>query len=235
MITPALRAEVERLTDRSTRISYRYRVVSLTLLLGTILLYLTPIPSYISGTHSQMHYTMFHGKHVGTLDDLTYLPALPFYLLFLAIQGTVLAALIWEVADLMGVRWVVSKRKRYEFPAQPHAFGTAPDIVVETLSTMKWAPGKPLPDGTRPPQQLVMKTVPPRLMYVFLLWILLLPMPLMVFGAGSNDNAVWWSVSSITGLITFLSERSIAASERQIRELSGTSKSLSTGVRDVAG
>lgn len=169
-----------------------------------------------------MHYTMFHGKHTGTLDDLLYLPALPFYLCFAAVQLTLLYMLAWEVADAMGVPFVVARRKKYVFPAQPHPFGTAPDFVVEVLSTMKWAPGKAGPDGIRPPQELVMKTVKPRVMYVFALWILLLPLPLMVFGAGSNDNAAWWSISAAAGLIALLFERSIAASERQIDQLAGT-------------
>lgn len=181
------------------------------------------------GTHPQNHMTMFLGKSHGTLDDLIYLPALPFYIVFLAMQGGLLYCAALETADQLDLAFAVARRKKFAFPAQPHPFGTAPDFVVPTLSQLKFAPGGGRADQAHVPTdsgQRVAATMSPRAMYLTLLFVTSLPLPLMTFGAGSFGNAGWWAITSVVIALTAWVENGIWKSEREIVGLDGMKYTL---------
>lgn len=172
------------------------------------------------GTHPENHLTMFFSSNHadGTHEDLIYLPAAPFYILFLSMQGWLLYRAAYEVAEKMGLVKIPGQA----FPAQPHRFGTAPGWLVPALSDLRFHPshvgGRTDGDGLGP---TVATTMEPRLLYLLILFIASLPLPLMVFGAGSFVNAGWWSFSTLALGCLVIAEYLILKSDRAATGLTG--------------
>ncbi|KDN44877.1 hypothetical protein K437DRAFT_247486 [Tilletiaria anomala UBC 951] len=214
---------IEELREQNKKWNYIYRSAVLLMQGLLFIFYFTPLPSYIAGTHPQNHLIVFWGSGQGTHDDLIYLPALPFYIAFLLIQGGLLYMVAFETADAMEIPAIIKRRKSYAFPAQPHPFGTAPNFLVPPLSQIRWAPsgGRADQDHTVTEGQRIAATTSPRLMYLVVLCVASLPLPLMTFGAGSFGNAGWWALTPLVIGVTCCIERSIWSSERQTHGLAG--------------
>ncbi len=183
------------------------------------------MPDYLRGTHPQNHLTMHFGKeHSQHLhEDLIFLPALPIYTFCLLIQGFVLAYTAYETADQLDLPLVKAQRRAYAFPKQPHAFGTAPDLVVPVLSQLRWAPSGGRADQAHKPTSgpYIASTTSPRLMFLVLLCILSTPVPLISFGVGAFETAGWWALTTAVIALTAFVERSIWWSERTTTGLDG--------------
>jgi len=162
----------------------------------------------------------FSSNHAdGTHEDLLYLPALPFYLLFLSIQGWLVWAAGYDIAEKMGLVKVAGQ----VFPAQPHRFGTAPRWLVPALSDIRFHPSHVggRTDGDTGLGPTVATTMEPRLLYLTVLFIASLPLPLMTFGTGSFTNAGWWAFATLAlGCLT-LAEWMILKSDRAATGLTG--------------
>ncbi|WFC98066.1 hypothetical protein MYAM1_000788 [Malassezia yamatoensis] len=153
------------------------------------------------------------------VDDLTYLPAFPIY----AVVVSILLFLIWlasyEVADQLRL----VKPQEFSFPRQPHPFGTAPWWIVPVLRDLRLQPSKNLSveKGKAPEKQELSKVLPPRLTYVGFLWVCTWPIPLMTFGLGAFDDALWWSFAFMGVTIHLLVEYWIYKADREAIGLSG--------------
>lgn len=220
--------------ESNEKSNYIYRW-ALVLSLGLILfLYLTPIPDYVMGTHDHTHHTLFFAAvHIeGTHDDLVRLPALPIYLVFFLIQGTLVFAALVETADRLGL--VRSKGKA--FPYQPHLFGTAPDWLAPILTDLRWHPalaaggtgrigqradggGENKNSTTTEPNFI--QTMPPRLLYLSCLLFVSLPVPLLTFGGGSFSSAGWWAITTAGLGVVVGAEAMMASVEKNAQGLSG--------------
>lgn len=217
-------AVISSLRAANDKSSYIYRALMLFMLSLVFVVYLTPFPAYIAGTHPENHLTLFWAAHdvTGTHEDLVYLPAGPVYAAFLLLQGLFLVAAIRETVDLMGLANLGPKGTA--FPAQPHLFGTAPKWLVPSLQDLRWSASansgqvNKRADGTVV-QPKGLSTLPPRLVYLMVVALSSLPMPFMVFGAGNFTNAAWWALSSGALFIDVLVEWSIASSEKELKGL----------------
>lgn len=128
---------LRELKQRNDASNYFYRAAILFMQFLVFVAYLTPIPSYIHGTHPENHLTLFHHRvHViGTQEHLTYLPAFPIYMVFFAIQGYCLYCAAFELLSLMGHDNLLSKLSKSHKSAahRSHPFGTAPAFLIPTL------------------------------------------------------------------------------------------------------
>jgi len=183
--------------------------------------YVTPLPDYIMGTHPESHLTLFFGpSHIdGTHEDLYKFPALPIYLVFLALQGGLLFAAFYETLDRMGH----VRSKGVAFPHQPHLFGTAPNFIAPILSDIRWHPSQMgvRADSTEYRAPPVTATMPPRLLYLCMITFVSLPLPLMTFGAGSFVNSGWWAITSASLIVLVICEWMIHKFERETFGLTG--------------
>lgn len=184
------------------------------------------------GTHPETHHTLFFAAtHVqGTHEDLLRLPALPIYLFFFLLQGTLVAAALVETADRLGL--VKSKGKA--FPHQPHLFGTAPDWLAPILTDIRWHPALAAGSAGRVGQRAdggggagattapnFIHTMPPRLLYLSVLLFVSLPVPLLTFGGGSFVNAAWWAITTAGLGVVVGAESMMASVEKNAQGLSG--------------
>lgn len=213
--------------------NYFYRAALLFMVLLVFIAYLTPIPSYINGTHPENHLTLFHhGVHViGTEEHLTYLPAFPIYLCFFAIQGYCLFLAAFELASLMGHDALLAKLSgRSAAVYRSHPFGTAPGYLIQPLSELRWSTGNKVNLHERADQPAKINSDSkavydslsnPRLLYLWIVFIASCPMPLLIFGAGNFSNAGWFSFTpAIIGLM-LVTETWIRRSENQLLGLDG--------------
>lgn len=184
-------------------------------------LYLTPIPDYVRGTHPDMHHVLFFGSSdsEGTHDDLVKFPSLPLYLLFFSIQSLFLFGAFYETLERMNL----IKSKGVAFPNQPHVFGTAPNFLAPILSDIRWHPSHMGVSSSSPEYQapLLTATMPPRLLYLCLLTFASLPLPLLTFGAGSFANSGWWSFTPAVLIILCICEAMIDKFEKDALGLNG--------------
>ena len=173
------------------------------------------------GTHPESHLTLFFGpSHIeATHEDLYKFPALPIYLIFLSLQGTLLFAAFYETLDRMGH----TTSKGTTFPHQPHLFGTAPNFIAPILSDIRWHPSqmgvRSVDTEYRPPP--VTATMPPRLLYLCMFTFVSLPLPLMTFGAGSFINSGWWAITSAVLTVLVVCEWMIHKFEKESLGLNG--------------
>lgn len=173
------------------------------------------------GTHPESHLTLFFGpSHIeATHEDLYKFPALPIYLIFLSLQGTLLFAAFYETLDRMGH----TTSKGTPFPHQPHLFGTAPNFIAPILSDIRWHPSqmgvRSVDTEYRPPP--VTATMPPRLLYLCMITFVSLPLPLMTFGAGSFINSGWWAITSAVLTVLVVCEWMIHKFEKESLGLNG--------------
>ncbi|KAJ9476671.1 hypothetical protein PHBOTO_000330 [Pseudozyma hubeiensis] len=213
--------------------NYFYRAALLFMVLLVFIAYLTPIPSYIDGTHPESHLTLFHhGVHViGTEDHLTYLPAFPIYLFFFAIQGYLLYLSALELLSLLGHDSLLSAiTRRNASLYRSHPFGTAPSYLVSILSDIRYSTGNKVNLHERADQPAAIGSESkalydslsnPRLLYLWFLFVAGLPLPLLIFGAGNFTNAGWFSFTpAVTGLVLVM-ETWIRRSENQLLGLDG--------------
>ncbi|PWZ02514.1 hypothetical protein BCV70DRAFT_229006 [Testicularia cyperi] len=224
-------AELKAKNDSS---NYVYRALVLIMISLVLVLYLTPIPSYIKGTHPENHLVLFHhGVHVvGTEEHLTYLPAFPIYLIFFGIQGYCLYLAGVEVLALMGHASLASKLKGQSSPAvyQSHPFGTAPSWIVPLLSDLRYTTGNKVNLHERADQPAAISSdskavsdalSSPRLLYLWAVFIASLPLPLLVFGAGNFSNAGWFAFTSGVLGVNLAIETWIRRSEKDLLGLDG--------------
>ncbi|KAK0549559.1 hypothetical protein OC846_004022 [Tilletia horrida] len=191
---------VQELTELNEKSNYLYRILLLFMLSLVLIVYMTPIPAYLAGTHPENHLTMFFSPHhhEHTHDDLTYLPAAPIYIFFFLIQGSLLAAAMYETAERLSLVKIAPK----PFPQQPHRFGTAPDWLAPALDDIRMQPSE-AQKQKQDKGDRVSARVGGRLVYIIFLTVLSLPLPLLTFGVGSFTNSGWWALS--TGALTVLS------------------------------
>ncbi|TKY90742.1 hypothetical protein EX895_000740 [Sporisorium graminicola] len=226
-------ALVRELKQRNDASNYFYRAALLFMVVLVFVLYLTPIPSFIDGTHPENHLTLFHhGVHViGTEDHLTYLPAFPFYMIFFGFQGYLLYLSSLELLSLMGHDNVLSKITRANASLyRSHPFGTAPTYLVSILSDIRISTGNKINLNERADapakinsdsKALYDSLSNPRLLYLWFLFIAGLPLPLLIFGAGNFSNAGWFSFTpAVIGLMLVI-ETWIRRSENQLLGLDG--------------
>lgn len=225
-------AELRAKNDSS---NYTFRALMLIMLSLVFVLYLTPIPAYIRGEHPALE--LFHQNiHVqGTAEHITYLPAFPFYLLVLFIHGTILYASAIEVLVLMGHIGQLRKLKlpgvpkAAGFPYQPHQYNTAPNWLVPVLNDIKYSPGtKTSQRADTQPAPAPASGVPvastlgaPRLLYLWVLLVASTPMPLVIFGAGNFESALWWAFSTAVMAVLVTVETWIVRSEKELLGLDG--------------
>ncbi|KAN0063615.1 hypothetical protein ACQY0O_004065 [Thecaphora frezii] len=232
----AIIAQLKQSNDAS---NYTLRSLLSFLIALLLLLYLTPLPSYIRGDHPENHLTLYHHPvHVeGTIDHLTYLPALPIYLFFFAIHGSLLYMALIELLTAMGhapllarYRLPLTTSTAAPFPYQPHPFGTAPAWLVPALRDIKWSTSPQTKLNQRADQQpaatAVSKSIAsslaqPRLFYLWFLFVASWPMPMLIFGAGNFANSAWWALSSGVLGIYLAAETWIAKSEQEVLGLHG--------------
>lgn len=215
-------AVIRSLREANDKSNYIFRALMLVMLGLVGILYLTPIPDYVTGNHPETHLTMFfQATHLGpgTHEDLWKFPALPAYIAFLLIQGTLLYGAAKETAYKMGLITI----KGTAFPQQPHMFGTAPSFLVPILSDIRWHPSHmgvraDSPEYRAPP---VTATMSPRLLYLCFLTFVSFPLPLLTFGAGSFVNSGWWAITTVALIILCLCERMMDKSERETVGLNG--------------
>lgn len=214
--------------------NYIYRLALLVMVVLTLIAYLTPIPSYVMGTHPQNHLTLFHhATHViGTEDHLTYLPALPIYLLFCSIQSYLLVLGALELLSLMGHDRLVAKLARRNPAAyRSHPFGTAPTYLISMLSELRYSTGnkinlneradqapEPTNSDSKPLADILAN---PRLLYLWFIFLAAWPLPLLIFGAGSFSNAAWFALTPAVMSLMLVSETSIRRSENHLLGLDG--------------
>lgn len=143
------------------------------------------------GRHPKSQVSLFlHGSHkVGSVEDLTYLPAFPIYLVVATILTGLMSLAAYELADRLG--WVTAAG--HAFPAQPHSFGTAPSLIVPVLRDIRLQSSKNVGADATQPTQSATTVVPPRIIYVGFLWVCSWPIPLITFGLGAFDDVLWWS------------------------------------------
>lgn len=213
--------------------NYIYRAALLFMVCLVFVLYLTPIPSYIDGTHPENHLTLFHhGVHViGTEDHLTYLPAFPIYMIFFGIQGYLLYLAGIELLSLMGHDKILAKLTgRNPLAYRAHPFGTAPSYAVSILSDIRYSTGNKIKLNERADQveatnsdskALYDSLSNPRLLYLWFLFIGGCPLPLLIFGAGNFSNAGWFSFTPAVIGTMLASETWIRRSENQLLGLDG--------------
>ena len=208
-------AELQR---RNEKAHFVYRAMLLVLYGIVFVVYASPIPAYLAGTHSRMHHTLFmHGFDVvGTDNDLTYIPAFPIYCALFLVYSLLIYMAVRETLFAMGY----IKPKPRPFPYQPHQFGTAPDFFVPFLRDLR------INQSTRgrtdvPPAQPLSATVAPRVLYIGLLWVATWPVPLLTFGAGAFEDSLWWSFMFIATTIHVIVEYTIQNAERETLGLNG--------------
>lgn len=213
--------------------NYFYRAALLFMVSLVFIVYLTPIPSYIDGTHPENHLTLFHhGVHViGTEEHLTYLPAFPIYMFFFAWQGYLLYLAAVELVSLMGHEKFLAKLSgRNVAVYRSHPFGTAPSYLISLLSDLRWSTGNQIKLNERADQ--VEKTNSdskavydslsnPRLLYLWFLFVSGCPLPLLIFGAGNFSNAGWFSFTPAVIGTMLVMETWIRRSENQLLGLDG--------------
>lgn len=214
-------AVIKTLHDSNQRSNYIYRALMLVMLALVEVLYLSPIPDYVRGTHPEQHLTMFfEAVHVtGTHDDLLKVPSMPIYLFLFTVQSLLLFGAAAELVDLMGLRTATG----VPFPQQPHVYGTAPAFLAPFLNDIRWHPSHmgvraDSPEYRAPP---VTATMPPRLLYLCLLAFASMPVPLMTFGTGSFINAAWWAITPVVLVCVCVCEHIIAKVDREARGLTG--------------
>ncbi|KAJ1031541.1 hypothetical protein NDA13_001932 [Ustilago tritici] len=227
----SLLRELKASNDKS---NYFYRASLLFMNILVFIAYLTPIPSYIAGTHPENHLTLFHhGVHViGTEDHLTYLPAFPIYLLFAGIQSYFLYLASFELLSLMGHDSFIAKLSGRN-PAfyRSHPFGTAPGYLIGTLSELRYSIGNNIklneradqpPEATNSDSKAFADILSnPRLLYLWFVFIGSCPLPLLVFGAGNFSNAGWFSLTPAVVGVILATETWIRRSENQLLGLDG--------------
>lgn len=183
---------VEELQRKNERNHFIYRCAMLVIYLLIVILYISPVPAYLKGEHPKSHLTFFLHKQdvVGTVDDLTYLPAFPIYAFVASIEIAIIAYASYELAEIMNL----VRSKGFSFPAQPHPFGTAPNWVVPVLRDLRLQSSKTTAaDPSKQSQNVeITRVLPPRVVYVGFLWVCTWPAPLLSFGAGAFDDALWW-------------------------------------------
>lgn len=212
---------IQSIRESNEKSNYIFRALML-IMMGLVgILYLTPIPDYITGDHPESHLTMlFHPSHIheASHDDLIRLPAFPIYLALLFLQGGLLFGAAYETMDRMGM----IRSKGLAFPLQPHQFGTAPSILAPVLADIRWHPthaGIRADKDDKPPP--VWTTISPRLLYLCLLTLASTPLPLMTFGAGNFINAGWWLITTIALTVLCICEGLIDKFEREAIGLNG--------------
>ncbi|EST06448.1 hypothetical protein PSEUBRA_004348 [Kalmanozyma brasiliensis GHG001] len=224
---------LRELKTKNDASNYIYRFAILLMIVLVFVLYLTPIPSYIDGTHPENHLTLFHhGMHVvGTEDHLTYLPAFPIYLIFFGFQGYLLYLSAIELLSLMGhdqAVGILTRRNPAHYRAHP--FGTAPSYLVSILSDIRYSTGnKPnLHERADQPatiggqsKALYDSLSNPRLLYLWALFVAGWPLPLLIFGAGNFGNAGWFAVTPVVVGVLLMSETMIRRSENALLGLDG--------------
>lgn len=165
--------------------------------------------------------TLFLVNHqtVGTVDDLTYLPAFPIYLGVGSILMFLVYLAAYELADLLRL----VKPQEFSFPRQPHPFGTAPWWAVPVLRDLRLQPSKnvKLEQGKTPERTELAKVLPPRFTYIGFLWVCTWPIPLMTFGLGAFDDALWWAFPFFATSIHLLVEWWIYKADREALSLVG--------------
>lgn len=224
---------LRELKTQNDKSNYFYRAAILFMDLLVFIAYLTPIPSYIDGTHPENHLTLFHhGVHViGTEDHLTYLPAFPIYLFFFACQGYLLFLAAFELLSLMGHDDLLARLSGRSAAAyRSHPFGTAPSYLIGSLSELRWSTGNKInlheradkPAKIGGDSKAVHASLSnPRLMYLWMVFLASLPLPLLIFGAGNFSNAGWFSFTPAVIGLMLISETSIRRSENQLLGLDG--------------
>ncbi|PWN52058.1 hypothetical protein IE53DRAFT_378448 [Violaceomyces palustris] len=218
---------IEDLRKANQSSNYFYRAMIVVLMVLVFILYLTPIPDYVRGTHPENHITLFLHPihHQGTHEDLTYLPALPFYLLFFFYSSYLLYLGTAETLYQMGHPILAPQRAKLSFPRQPHQFGTAPDWLVPALTDLRWGSSNKVTDGQRADKDVVnprvASTVNPKLLYLFIIWVASWPLPLMTFGAGAFVNSLWWLATSGVLGVLWASEYWIVKTETELVGLGG--------------
>ncbi|WFD35686.1 hypothetical protein MCUN1_002547 [Malassezia cuniculi] len=208
-------AELQR---RNAKSHYSYRVLLIVLHAVVLVLYLSPFPAYIAGTHSRTHHTLFmqSSYSVGTENDLTYIPAFPIYCLLFAYYFGIIFLSVRETLFAMDI----IKPTPMAFPAQPHQFGTAPNFLVPFLRDMRINKST----GNRadvPTSQPLSAYVAPRVLYLGFLWILTWPIPLLTFGSGAFEDSLWWSFMFFVMSIHVFAEHTIHKTERETVGLNG--------------
>ncbi|KAK0533120.1 hypothetical protein OC834_000533 [Tilletia horrida] len=184
---------VKQLTELNEKSNRLYRHFLLLMVSLVLIVYVTPIPAYLAGTHPENHLTMFFSPHhhEHTHEDLIYLPAAPFYIFFFFIQGTLLFAAAYETAERLGFVKIPPK----PFPQQPHRFGTAPDWLAPALDDIRMQPSEAQKKDGEGRGDRASDRVGGRLVYLIFLSVLSTPLPLLTFGAGSFTNAGWWALT----------------------------------------
>ncbi|CDU24132.1 uncharacterized protein SPSC_02761 [Sporisorium scitamineum] len=226
-------ALLRELKTRNDSSNYMYRAALLFMVLLVFVLYLTPIPSYIDGSHPENHLTLFHhGVHViGTEEHLTYLPAFPIYMIFFGIQGYLLYLSSLELLSLMGHDSILSKiTRRNASLYRSHPFGTAPSYLVSILSDIRISTGNKVNLNERADQPAAINSDSkalydslsnPRLLYLWFLFVASCPMPLLIFGAGNFSNAGWFAFTPAVIGVMLVVETWITRSENQLLGLDG--------------
>lgn len=203
---------------RNDKVHYVYRVLLLVLYAGITVLYLSPFPYYLTGSHSRKYHTLFiqHSDTVGTESDLTYIPAFPIYTIFFLFQIGIIYLAVRELLFAIGV----IKPKPRPFPAQPHQFGTAPDFLVPLLRDLRINQSS-RKRADAPPAAPLSTFMAPRVLYIGFLWLCTWPLPLLTFGVGSFDDSIWWSVLFLVASVHLITERTIAHADRETVGLNG--------------
>lgn len=222
--------ELKKTNDSS---NYVFRALLLFMIILVFVLYLTPIPSYIDGSHPENHLVLFHhGMHViGTEEHLTYLPAFPIYMIFFGLQGYCLYLGAFELLSLMGHSTLIAKvTGRSPAAYQSHPFGTAPAWLVPVLSDMRWSTGNKINlheradqiSATNSDSKAVYDSLSsPRLLYLWAIFLASIPMPLLIFGAGNFSNAGWFAFTPAVLGVLVISETWMMRSEKELLGLNG--------------
>ena len=210
--------EIQRSNDKAHVV---YRACLLVVYALVAILYLTPVPDYVTGKHPKSHLTLFLHTHnvIGTTDDLTYLPAFPIYV----VTALACFAIMWlaacEVADVLRL----VQRKPMAFPSQPHPYGTAPNFLVPVLRDLRLQRGSGLKirQASEPTKVPITSVLPPRLAYLCFLWVCTWPIPLITFGVGAFDDAAWWMMPFAAVSLHLLIEYWIFKAESETIGLTG--------------
>ncbi|KAL9937377.1 hypothetical protein V8E36_003786 [Tilletia maclaganii] len=190
---------IKELSELNEKSNYIYRSALLFMLSLVIVVYITPIPAYLAGTHPENHLTLLYKKHhhTPTHDDILYLPAAPIYLFLFSIQATLLAAVAYETAERLGLVHLPA----LPFPQQPHRFGTAPGWLAPVLEDIRLQPTEEQRKKEEKGDRAATR-VGGRLVYLIFLTVVSTPIPLMTFGAGSFTNAGWWALTPLVLIAT---------------------------------
>ena len=212
---------IEQLRHDNDKANYIYRIAMLVIYGLVLFLYLTPLPTYLSGNHPKSHMTLYLNHHsiIGTEEDLTYLPAFPIYLVVTSFLVYVMYLAAYECAT----RANLIKLKGLPYPAQPHPFGSAPNWIVPVLRDIRVQPSSSVrADPTKQSTSIERaKTLPPQLVYIGFLWVCSWPVPLITFGVGAFDDAAWWAFSFVALSIHLVVEWWIYKAELDTFGLSG--------------